>query len=83
MTTFEYKYVIVDSDTKEVHRWETLPENVNRMMTVKQKGIFSAVENEGSLQTKINKIKLTKSLSSIFKNRFSLYRGKDKLNKRK
>ena len=83
MTTFEYKYVIVDSDTKEVYRWETLPKNGNRMITVTQKGILSAVKNEGSLQTKINKIKLTKSVFSIFKNRLSLYRGKDKPKKMK
>jgi len=84
MTTFEYKYVVVNSETSEVVRWETLPNNCNRMMTVKKKGIFSAIEHENSLETDINKIKLTKSSSSIFKKgRFSMNRGKDKSLKEK
>jgi hypothetical protein len=73
MTTFEYKYVIVDKYTSEIRRWEALPDHSNRIMTVKQKGTFSASEREGILQTKINKIKLNRSLSGLMKSKFSGY----------
>lgn len=80
-TTFEYKYVIVCNSDESVRRWEALPNNSNRKITVKQKGIFSAEEKEGSLHTEIKMIKLTKSISSIFKNRLSQF-SRDKPRKK-
>ncbi|CAI2372636.1 unnamed protein product [Moneuplotes crassus] len=81
MSTFEYKYVIVNSINNTVSRWEELPDNGNRILTVKQKGIFSVEEQEGSRHIQIKMIKLTKSISSIFKNRLSQF-SRDKPKKK-
>ena len=65
--TFEYKYLIVDTNTFEIKRWESLPTSINRKMTVKQKGIFTAYEREGSTETTFNKVRMTKRHSEVGK----------------
>lgn len=81
MTTFEYKYVVVGSGTLDVRRWESLPNNGNRKMTVKSKGTFAAFETEGSLDTAINKLRLSKQLTDKIKGRLGAFRAKDKRHK--
>ena len=66
--TFEYKYWMVDTNTFEIKRWEYLPNNINRRMSVKQKGIFTAYEREGSTETTFNKVRMAKKHSELGKN---------------
>jgi hypothetical protein len=77
-TTFEYKYVIVDKFTYEAKRWECFGKDCNRKMTVQQKGTFSVIEKEGSIESKIKKLPRSKS-SIKFKNRSVMFKTKEHL----
>jgi len=76
MKTFEYKYVIIDSNTWNVVRWEQLENDLNREMTVKQKGSFTVYDKEGSFKTILKQMKSSKSQSGGFKNRTGSIRFK-------
>lgn len=51
--TFEYKYVVADSKTRNVTRWEVLPYKNNRILTVSSCESITIFEREGMYERSI------------------------------
>jgi len=62
-SSIEYKYVIVDSSTSNVVRWESIPNNGNRQIDVGKSGRFTIFESEGKIDRRIKKVRLPKQQS--------------------